>query len=341
MGKDKKIITRHDVAKLAGVSHMTVTRALNGHSLVTSITREKVFEACRQLNYRRNLLASSLRSMRSYGIGVIVPTFRHEFYGRLLAEIETEAKKNQYHIIASQINATTRDEPVTWEKLEFLLARKVDGFIIDADLDPEIEGRLVAERIPVVCINRASKCPFFDLVATDYAKDFQQLTQLLLSKGHQKIVFVGGVPERLESRECYSGYAETMTRNNLTPVWLDNAFSFEDGVAAAEKLVGEGMKYTAVVGITDYIAIGLISGFSRHGIRVPQDIAVSGHAGEVITQYFVPSVTTGEQPVHELAVQSVQRLISRINHPEDQKIIELRIPAVLVERDSTGITDSV
>ena len=340
MIRSKKTITRHDVAHSAGVSHMTVSRVLNGDVHVKEETRRKVFQACQQLNYRKNLLASSLRSMRSHALAVVVPTFRHEFYSLLLSAIEEEAGKADYCLIASQLNSPDGDpELCSWDKLANLCARKVDGILIDADLSPCIEQRLFQEKIPVVCINRSSKANLFDYIGTDYRKDFQMLTESLLINGHRDVAFAGGISSRRESRECYEGYVDALQARGLNAspeLYVDCGFSCQDGIQATRKLLASSRSFTAVVAINDYVAIGLISELSRQGYRVPGDFAVTGHAGETIAQYYVPSITTGVQPIQQLAAQAMQRLLYRIQHPDAKDILSLRLPGRLVIRESSG-----
>ena len=319
---------------------MTVTRALNDSSQVTVETRNKVLAACRKLKFRKNLVASSLRSKKSHALALIVPTFKHEFYSRLLADIEDEARKKHYCIIAAQLQLKNgRREILTRDKIENLCSRGVDGIIIDADFSEEIEQLLLAEQIPVVCINRAGKLHQFDYITTDYHEIFARITQSLLAKGHRRIAFVGGFADRQESSEFYLGFCQALLKQGIQPdpqLYLACGFFFENGVEAAGVLVSSGKEFSAVVGINDYIAIGLISGFHQLGLKVPDQVAVTGHAGENITRFFVPTVTTAEQPVRQIAKESVRRLIYKINNPQDDGVMVLRLKSTLQERQSSN-----
>ena len=289
MGRIKKNVTREDVARLANVSHLTVTRVLNGAPQVKEETCRRVLAACEQLQFRKNLVASSLRSRKSHAIAVIVPTFRHEFYSRLLADIETEVQKDQYCIIASQfLGPDQAQKYLEWEKISDLLCRNVDGIILDCDLAPETERRLAMESVPVVCINRNTPQRLFDVVLSNYSEDFAGLTRMLLG-----------------------------------------------GVNAAEELVRKQIDCTAVMCISDYVAIGLISRLDKYGVKVPEDISVTGYAGDYITQFCRPSITTVQQPVHEIALNAVRRLLFKISHPEIAERVVVRLSAHIIEREST------
>ncbi len=133
--------TKKEVAKLAGVSHMTVSRVLNDFPYVSKQAREKVLKACRELNYRPNIIASSLRSKKTYALGVVVPTFRHTFYARFLNQVEEECKKAGYHIIVIQGRKGLQAQ-LEWSDFEFLLARQIDGLLIDLELPQEILTKL-------------------------------------------------------------------------------------------------------------------------------------------------------------------------------------------------------
>lgn len=337
MSNKIKNVTRKDVARLANVSHMTVTRVLNGSPLVKEETCRKVLAACEQLQFRKNLVASSLRSRKSHSIAVIVPTFRHEFYSRLLADIETEAQKDQYCVITSQFLGPDQSQKyLEWEKISNLLCRNVDGIILDCELEPEIERRLAMESVPVVCINRDLPQKLFDAVLSDYSEDFSRLTRMLISRGHRKILFAGGFVENPEFGDSYNGYRTEMKRNHLPSIRIGCGFSFEDGVNAAEELVRKQIKCTAVMCISDYVAIGLISCLEKYGVKVPEDISVTGYAGDDISRFYRPSITTGQQPVHEIALNAVRRLLFRISHPEIAERLEMRLPARIIERESTS-----
>lgn len=335
MPSAKKIITREDVAKLANVSHMTVTRVLNGEANVSEKTRKRVLEACDRLQFRKNLVASSLRSRKSHAIAVIIPTFRHELYSRLLSVIEEEAQKKEYCIIASQLLRPDQAQAyLSWSRISELLCRNVDGIILDCDLTPEMEERLAMESVPLVCINRYSPLRQLDTVVSDYRSGFSNLTRLLIRNGHKNIIFAGGIAGRAEFSDSLAGYQEEMLRNGLTPVQHGSGYSFEDGIAIADDLIHGRFSFSAVMGSSDYVAVGLISRFQEYGLQVPSDISVTGFAGDSITQFYHPAITTAQQPVQELALTAVQRLMYRIAHPDVKDKMTACIPVMVLERQS-------
>jgi LacI family transcriptional regulator len=340
MTSREKMITRHDVADLAGVSHMTVTRVLNNSSRVSQKTREKVLAACKKLKFRKNMVASSLKSKRSYAIAVVIPTFSHEIYSRILVGIENEAHKYNYCIIASQVNHNDYiSDNLSWDQMENLFSRRVDGLIIDATMTEEFEEKLFQENIPIVCINRPSPTHRFDYIGTDYRCFFNLVTTQLISHGHRNIAFAGGIMSET-SQEAFAGYRKAMEQADykiFPELVVANGFLIENGIEAADKLLDSGRKFTAVVCVSDYMAIGVINGLYRRGKSVPHDVAVTGHAGERIAKYFIPPITTGEQPVNEIAAKSVERLIYKISNKNNKDILTLKLPSKLAERESSAL----
>jgi len=209
-------ITKKDVARLAGVSHMTVSRVLSGYAHVSPELRDKVQRACTTLNYRRNTAASTLRSRRSHAIGVAVPTFRHMFFARLLNAVEEACRANGYHFVATQ--GRLRDGQLSaldWEDMSFLLGRQLDGLIIDVALPPDALAKLKAERVPVVFVDCAPDDPAFNFVGTADADGMAELTEHLIDLGHRDIAFLGGNPEIYTGSERLRGFKRALARRNL------------------------------------------------------------------------------------------------------------------------------
>ena len=317
MKTEKKNITRQDVANLAKVSHMTVTRVLNNHPVVSPAVRERVLNACKELNYRRNLNASALRSNQSFAIGVIVPTLKHTFYGRLISEIEIVSRKNNYHVITVQSNPASNIPTMQWSDLEFLLARQVDGLIIDISLPIEVENRLKKENIPVIFIDSPPVSEDFDFVGCDDQNAIYKTTKHLIELGHRKIAFLGGLEGSRTMQRRRSGWELALKEAKISlecELNVQTGFLYEHGVEAVKKLIRKKCEFTAIVCANDYVAMGAIHELQQYKLSVPEDIAVTGMADEEIGAFFSPALTTVTQSIDKIAKFGVERLITRISN---------------------------
>ena len=332
----KRFVTRQDVAKLAGVSHMTVTRALNHDPAITEATRRKVLEACTRLSYRRNLSASALRNNHTFALGVVVPTLKHNYYGRLLAVIEKVARERGYYIVTIQANPSFERPHLEWTEIDFLLARQVDGLLLAVALSEELEIKLAAECIPKVFFDSPPHLKSFDFVGTDNEAAMFTVTNELIQRGHSKIAFIGGFADSSNSLERIVGWRHAMKSAGLdvsSDYVCETGFSFEAGKQAVDVLRERGVSFTALVSANDYVAMGACSALREYGLHVPRDVAVTGMAGEEVTAYFAPPLTTMVQPVDDIARYAVERLIDRIAQkilPYERKLF----PAELLSRGS-------
>ncbi len=314
---EKTMVTRAEVAALAGVSPMTVTRVLNNSSAVTPETRQAVLAACTKLNYRRNAFASGLRSRQSHAIGVMVPTFRHAFYGRLLSSLEKTAREYGYHIITVQIDSEQEGADMQWERLEFLFSRQVDGLILELSLAPEVEEKLLAENIPVVFVDAPPLHKEFDYFGSSDEYGTWELTRMLLKLGHRRIAFAGGGSCRTSEARCH-GWQRALKEAGLdceAGAAFPRNFDFEDGVEIVGAYFEQLRQFSAIVCANDYVAAGMIAAFQERGVRIPDELSITGFAGDEIGRFIHPSLTTYEQPIEKIGELAALHLIQKIQQP--------------------------
>jgi len=335
VNKNKPTTTR--VAELAGISHMTVSRVLNNSPYVKKETRQKVLAACRKLNYRPNLIATALRSKKSGAIGVIVPTFQHTFYARLLNSIEKKCRKTGYHIITIQGQHKDQQTFITQNELEFLLARQVDGLLIDLRLDDDILKRLKKESIPTVFVDVPPKDNGFSFVGTADLDGGKNLTRYLLHLGHRQIAFLAGPKDAYTSERRLAGYRTALIEARINfdknLVFYTN-YTTGGGYEAAKRLLANSAPITAIIGANDYIAIGALSALAENGIKVPQKISVAGFTGDEIGAFTVPPLTTMGQPIEEIGRKAIEILLALIKDPR-RPTERILLPATLLKRSST------
>jgi len=328
--------TKMDVSRIAGVSHMSITRVLRGFPHVSEKVREKVLKACRKLNYRPNLAASSLRGKKSHALGVIVPSFKHAYYARFLSRVEEECQKADYHVIAIQRRHQSSCPRIAWSDIEFLLMRRVDGLLIDSELSLDIMKKLHQEDIPVVLVDMLPKDRRFSFVGTADFKGMRILARYLIDAGHRDIAFLAGPLGHYTSEQRLAGYKKALSENRIPfseALVRHTDYNLEGGRLAAIELLSEKRSFTAMIGANDYVAIGALSACNQKGIKVPDDISIAGFTGDEIGAYTMPPLTTMEQPIEEIALKATEILFARIKNPR-RPTERILLPARLMERRS-------
>lgn len=305
------LITKIDVARLTGVSHMTVTRVMHDSPLVVAATRKKVLAACRRLNYRPNLIARSLRMHKSHVLGVIVPTLRHSYYARLISAIEADLKKLGYHILVTQV----KDMDLSSDHFSFLAGQRVEGIFVFAGLrDRSVFDYLRSTNIPVVFLdNPGQKGTVF--IGTDDYQGALNATNHLLDLGHKRIAHLAGKADVYTAQQRLAGYLAALKAHGIKSRKEDIIFTnygLDGGYQAAEKLFQSGKKYTSVFCANDYIAVGLLSWAYNHGIKVPEQISVIGFTGDEIGAYSTPPLTTMVQHTDTIGAEAVKHILALI-----------------------------
>ncbi len=334
--KTRTSITRTEVAKLAGVSHMTVTRALSGHPNVSPKAKAAVLAACQALDYRRNTLASSLRRNRSNSIGVLVPTFNHSFYGRMLTQLEMDARQVDCHLIVVQGDQSKASVTLEWADIEFLLSRQIDGLVVDMALPSEVEARLAHEKLPLVFVDAPPQLDCFDFVGTQDEEGMEQLVGHLIGAGHTRIAFLAGSSGSRTSDPRLAGYKKALHDHDLAcdpDLVIHSNFSYDSGYAAAKSLLKRTRDFTAIAGVNDYVAIGAMAALHEAGLSVPNDVSVGGFCGDENGIFCIPSLTTVKQPIEQIASKALGLLLTRITHPDNPPVC-LRLPGRLLPRAS-------
>lgn len=324
--------TLHDVARLAGVSHQTVSRVINDHPNVLASTRERVLEAIRALDYRPNRAARSLITGRSQTIQTI--NFKPYFMGPL-KQVIYEAASCGYHVgISTLSDGESREEFRLL--MDELTSRVVDGFIF---FESELELR--AEELDRLCRG----VPYIkqggnpgDCVASvvfDQRSGMNQVMDHLLGLGHTRIAEIVGWKNIYDARIRHEIYLERMAQAGLEPGPVTYGdFTARGGYEAACQLLDAGQSFTALVCANDATAVGALRALHEHGLGVPEDISVVGYDDDSEVPYLEPPLTTVRQDYEAQGIQTVKMLVDLIANPQAAHNQHL-IPAELVVRQST------
>lgn len=325
----------NDVARLAEVSHQTVSRVVNQHPSVSPETRAKVLAAIESLGYQPNSVARSLASRRSTRLGLI--SFGTAFYGpaQMAGNLEQTARQRGYSLSLASISSLKPEELT--EALQTLLRQRVDGILVIAPLLEVESTRLeqLCPDLPLVLIDAepSAQIPFTSI---DQYGGARQAAQHLLGLGHQQIAFIGGPADWHDALERQRGWWSALREAQLQPAaQVEGDWSAASGYQAAQNLLEQKYSFTALLVANDQMALGVLLALSEAGLEVPQQVSVVGFDNIPESAFFQPPLTTVQQDFTALAQQSLRQLLALIETPDLAPKVQ-RIPAQLVVRKSTA-----
>ncbi|MFE6736114.1 LacI family DNA-binding transcriptional regulator [Microbacterium sp. NPDC057650] len=328
-----------EVAKLAGVSTATVSRALSGRGHVSAAARERVQEAANQLGYVVSSRASSLASGRTRNIGVIVPYLDRWFFATVLSGVSSALMKQGYDITLYNITA---DAAVRREVFHTALRRqRVDAVIaVSIELDDDESAQLLALGLPVIAIGGPN--PQLNTLTVDDTAMARLATEHLLSLGHRDIAHIGANPEfdldfhvpsqrRLGFEQALEDAGVPVNHAFLEPA----DFTVDGGFRAAKQLLGRpGPRPTAIFAASDEMAIGAILAARDLGFRVPEDLSIIGIDGHELGEFF--QLTTVDQFPLGQGERSAAAVLSRLEEDPGQTP-QTALPYELIVRGTTAL----
>jgi LacI family transcriptional regulator len=323
-----------DVAREAGVSIATVSRALSQPELLRADTLQRVREAAQQLGYRPDRAARTLASGRSSTIGVVIPTLNSPIFADTLQEMQRTLAEAGYQMLVASHEYDPADEYAAVEKL---LSHGVDGLALVGGSRPEATWQLIGSAgIPVA--QMWSGHPGHTCVGVDNHGAGAIVARHLLSLGHRRIAIVTGYLRHNDrQRERLRGIQETLEAANapLAAMYhVEQPLSVPGGRSACSLLLELTERPTAIIGAIDLLAIGVIAECHARGIAVPSAISVAGIDNIELSAHVSPSLTTVDIPSTEIGEETARRLLELVRGggaPE-----HLLLPISLVERRSTA-----
>ena len=299
-----------DVARLAGVSHQTVSRVLNGHPHVSARTRMRVERAITELGYRRNTAARRLVTRRSHAIGVLGAGMG--FYGpaNTLLGVQQAAREHGYSVSMASLSRVT-PSGIT-DALEHFLLQPADGIVVIAPHQTMLAAlRTIAVPVPLVSVGFGAGDRLGD-VAVDQGAGAALAVQHLLDLGHTAIAHISGPPDWTDAAARSEGWRRTLDWAGQSggPL-IPGDWSAESGYRAGLQLAAQG-NVTAVFAANDQMALGALRAFGEAGLRVPDDISVVGFDDQPEAAYFVPPLTTVNQGFTELGARCIRLLLDEM-----------------------------
>ena len=333
------MVTIKDVAKKAGVSPSTVSRALSGNGPVKESTRRKVLDAVKLLDYRPNFLAQGLKEGKTKTIGLIIPNIRNPIYPAVARGVEDAAKKFGYTVILCN---TDEDVDTEKEYIQKLQKRWVDGIIIaPASNENEHIVKLQNENFPIVVIVRNVDFLSNAVIIDNYRAAYDAVSYLIRT-GHRRIAIVKGNQQLALYRERFRGYKQALLDAGIPVVEEliagDDSDSVQwtlDGYNAINCLFSQKIEFDAVFATTDLRAIGAIRAIKDHGYKVPEDISVIGFDNLEFSSLIDPPLSTVSQPLYDIGMRAVNKLIPLIdNKTVTEPTIEIMLSELIIRKST-------
>lgn len=327
--------TIYDVAKAAGVSSATVSRAMSGNNAVAASTRAKVIDLAGRMGYRPNSVARSLSRRTSDMVAVLVPDISNPFFSELVKGVQSAAFRQGY----STLTCNTEGDPeLERSYLDVLLARQVKHvFVVGLMLDRTAVQEYVSAGLDFVALDRPMRHASSALVHSQNREGAEAAVRHLIELGHRRVAHIAGPADVALSGARRRGYVKAL---EVAGIDQDDSlvaisdFSAPGGAEAFTELQRRGGDFTAIFAADDIIAIGALSAALATGRSVPKDLSIVGFDDVPLASFTVPPLTT----VHQDAAAMTERAVQLISTPSTGKRPRRYVlPAPLIIRGSTGL----
>jgi LacI family transcriptional regulator len=338
MGKRK--ISIEDIARRAGVSHTTVSRALRDSPLISPEVREEIKRLAREMNYVPNAIAQSLQNQRTNTIGVVVTSIADPFYAEVVEGIEQVARSAGLSVLLS---ASHRDVEQEIAAIDNFYRRRVDGILVaDSRISKQHTKQLAQIAVPTVLINSQAEeqSEMFHSVAVDDCLGARLAVEHLVSLGHTSIGYIGVGNRSRSNQQRLEGYRMALTEANLPLIddWV--VISDEDYTKTSDVDTGQQMlskllaaRVTSIFCYNDMVAVGALLTCQELSISVPQDLSLVGFDGIALSRYVTPPLTTIRQPMLEIGCHAAQMLLDLLQEKSVQNRV---LSPFLIERGSSA-----
>ncbi len=312
-------VTMRDVARTAGVHPGTVSRVLNPRTraLVNPATADRVERVAREMGYSLNPIARGLKTRRTFSVGVLIPDLTNPLFPPIIRGIERVLDAAGYTALV----ASTDGEPARErQRLEALIARQVDGFVIaTAVRHHPVVAEAIASDLAVVLVNRTIEGEGVFAVVPDDRRGSALAVDHLATLGHARIAHIAGPQATTTGLLRYRGFVEAMEDAGLpvdrTLIAQGEAFTIAAGTTAARDLLAAADPPTGIVAANDLLALGAYTALHEAGLRCPHDVSVVGFNDMPFADRFAPPLTTIHIPHGQIGARAAELLLERIEDP--------------------------
>lgn len=326
-----------DIAERLGVSIATVSRALNGKPEIGAEMQQRVKALAKELNYRPNPFAQSLRKEAPKMIGVVVPNLVTHFFSAVLDGIETEARRAGYSVISANSHELCADEA---QAIDNFINMHVEGIIASIAQDTTDYSHFEEIHrmgIPLVFFGRTCMTDLFSSVTANGDKAAQQATQHLIDTGSRRIAFIGG-PNHLDPvRRRKHGYLEALRENHI-PIERElvacGKVDYDWALQTTIRLLKQENRPDAILAFNDIVTFACFNAVKQLGLCIPDDVAIIGFTDDVHACYVTPRLSTIEDQASLMGERACQLLLRRIGG--DMKVYKDIVPQRIIIRESSA-----
>ena len=311
-------VTIKDIAKIANVSHTTVSRALNNSPFINYVTKAKIMTIAKELNYVPNYSAKSLVLNRSYNIGLIFTTINEATSSRFFYETISgvnSAIKESYNLVVKGID--------DYKNFISVNSKRFDGVILmsQSNSDNPFIYHLMEKKMPLVVLNRyIDESSIVNILSSD-KKGVYEAVNYLIQNGHKNIAIIEGKKGFNSTIERKNGFLDALIDNKIkinSKYIVEGNYTIESGYTAMKKLLSLSKIPTAVFCSNDEMAIGAMKATSEAGLNVPKDISIMGFDGMQLGDYLTPALTTVRRPISEISKKGAEKLLDIIENNIDK-----------------------
>ena len=336
--KKGRQVTMKEIAKKLGVSVSTVSRALQDSPELHPETKRKIVEAAKEMNYRPNLLAQSLRISRSKTLGVLVPEITSHFFASCISGIQDTANTRGYNVIICQSNERIGQEKAN---IQTLISSQVDGLLISLSRETntfEHLYELYAREINFVLFDRVEEeIPVSKVTFNDVGGAYQ-VVKHLLQNGFRRIAYVSGPEDLYISKKRKEGYLRALQEYGVEieeQLIQVSDLTLEGNLQVAERILRLHPRPDAVFCMIDPVAVDILTEWKKNNIRIPEDIALAGFTDNPTAAVVEPPLTTVSQPGYEMGKLAVSHLLDQLDGLASEDPISIVLDTTLVVRKSS------
>lgn len=342
-GRENNMSTLKDVAKKAGVSISTVSRALADNSHIGEKTKERIRQIADELEYSPNYIARSLKSKGSMTLAYLIPDIENLLYPSLAVAVEKQARALGYSLLL----CNTFDDPDLMNKyVRQLQSRFVDGFLFSTSLRKGLNNEAITylKSLNYPCVSLMRNSPDnTDSVIVDNTLGAEKAVDFLVAQGHREIVFIAGSDNLELYQERFAGYKKGLNKHSI-PYSDDLVWPGFNGTQrivsqVAKEKIESGICPKAIFCASDPLAIDLLKTLHDCKLSVPDQVSVIGFDNLRVSEIFYPSLTTIEQPFFEMGKAAVKLLVAQIENPNKRNEPNLIFETKVIVRESVKLSE--
>jgi DNA-binding LacI/PurR family transcriptional regulator len=325
-------VTIKDIAEELGISPSTVSRALKDHPDISPDTRKAVRELADKLHYEPDAIALSLKSRQTRILGLVIPDVVHHFFSTVISGIEQVASEAGYQIMICHSNETYEREV---QSIHALLCSRVDGIMVSVSKDTRNYDhfrKVIQEEVPLVFFDRVCEEIETDRVEVDDYFGAYRAVEHLIEQGCRHIVHFAAPQTLTIGRNRMNGYMQALRDHNLSidPDLIIKCDTYEQGIEVTEQIIQSKLTFDGIFAVNDLTAVGAMQVIKKHGIAIPEEVAIVGFTNGQITEIADPPLSSVEQHGYEMGTEVARLLLDRLmrkdnDYPPKIKIIKTKL----------------